>query len=117
MPLLNFKKQFAPKVESGEKLQTIRAKRKDGRNPHVGDKLYLYAGLRTKSCRKIGEAVCTSVNQITIDDHGINIDGIWLSLQERDKISQEDGFDDFSELIQWFRKEHGLPFEGLLYKW
>lgn len=33
MPALNFQTQFAPAVERGEKCQTIRAYRKDGRNP------------------------------------------------------------------------------------
>ena len=33
MPLLGFQKQFAPLVESGEKRQTIRAYRKDGKDP------------------------------------------------------------------------------------
>ena len=51
MPALNFKKQFAEKVETGEKRQTVRAKRK--RAFVVGDKLYLYTGMRTKYCRKL----------------------------------------------------------------
>ena len=32
MPLIGFKKRFAPAVESGDKRQTIRARRKDGRD-------------------------------------------------------------------------------------
>ena len=66
MPALNFKKQFADKVERGEKRQTIRALRADGRNPQPGQTLFLYTGMRTKSCRKLGEAVCSSVEQIDI---------------------------------------------------
>ena len=61
MPLLGFKKQFAPLVEEGQKRQTIRAKRRDGRNPHAGETLFLYTGLRTKSCRKLGISGCKSV--------------------------------------------------------
>jgi len=34
MPALNFKKQFAKRVESGEKRQTIRKSREDCRNPN-----------------------------------------------------------------------------------
>lgn len=45
MPILNFT-MFVDKVISGEKRQTIRKLRK--RPFKVGDKLYLYAGLRTK---------------------------------------------------------------------
>ena len=33
MPALNFQKRFADDVESGRKCQTIRAPRKDGRDP------------------------------------------------------------------------------------
>ena len=117
MPLLNFKKQFAALVEAGHKRQTIRAKRTDGLNPRVGQTLYLYVGTRTKSCRKLRAAVCESVQQITIDDHGVNIDGGWLSPMERQDFAVADGFEDFYELKCFFNKEHGLPFEGLLYKW
>ena len=54
MPALNFKNQFATYVELGfrdpdhprAKRQTIRAKRKDGRDPRQGETLYLYTGKR-----------------------------------------------------------------------
>ncbi|PKN71219.1 MAG: hypothetical protein CVU54_02010 [Deltaproteobacteria bacterium HGW-Deltaproteobacteria-12] len=117
MPVFNFLKQFADKVERGEKRQTIRAKRRDGRNSRVGDKLYLYTGMRTKSCRKLGAVICTSVQQITIDRHGINIDGVWLLRQEEVQLAIADGFEGIYEMKCFFNKEHGLPFEGLLYKW
>lgn len=38
---------------SGEKRQTIRANRKDGRDPKQGQPLMLYTGMRTKSCVKL----------------------------------------------------------------
>jgi hypothetical protein len=62
--LIGFQKQFAGKVVSGEKKQTIRAYRK--RPFKVGDKLQLYTGLRTKACRKLGEAVCISARDVEI---------------------------------------------------
>ena len=117
MPLLNFKKQFASAVQNGCKRQTIRAKRTDGLNPRVGQTLYLYVGTRTKSCRKLGTAICKSVQQITIDEHGINIDGKWLLPGAANFFAVADGFEDFYELKCFFNREHGLPFEGLLYKW
>jgi hypothetical protein len=46
MPTLNFKKQFSELVSSGKKRQTIRSIRKIPIK--VGDKLYLYSGLRQK---------------------------------------------------------------------
>jgi hypothetical protein len=117
MPQFNFKKQFAADVESGKKRQTIRAKRRDGRNPRVGDKLYLFTGQRTKSCRKLGEAICKSVEQITIDEHGINVNGDWLTDRKRVNCAVADGFENFGDMKELFRKDYGLPFEGLLYKW
>lgn len=117
MPLLNFKKQFASAVQNGCKKQTIRAKRTDGLNPRVGQTLYLYVGARTKSCRKLGTAICKSVQQITIDEYGINIDGYWLNPMERHEFGIADGFEDFYDMKCFINHEYGLPFEGLLYKW
>jgi len=117
MPAFNFKKQFADDVERGKKRQTIRAKRRDGRNPHVGDKLYFYTGMRTKSCRKLGEATCIAVDQITIDEHGINLNGKWLCIYDQAVTACADGFCSSYDLKAFLRKEHGLPFEGLLYRW
>ena len=49
MPALNFQKQFAPLVESGEKRQTIRAHRKDKRLPaKPGDIIALHFPGRNK---------------------------------------------------------------------
>lgn len=64
MPALSFQKQFADQVATGKKRQTIRAWRK--RPFFTGDKLYLYTGLRTSSCRKLGEAVAARVVAIVI---------------------------------------------------
>jgi predicted transcriptional regulator len=64
MPLIGFT-VFKDKILSGEKTQTIRKLRK---NPIiVGDHLYLYWHLRQKDCEKLGEATCTEVFQIRID--------------------------------------------------
>lgn len=118
MPLIGFKKQFAPMVEARTKRQTIRAKRKDGKNPHPGETLYLYVGLRTAYSRKLGDTVCKSVEEICIDQHGINIAGQWLLPHEVEALAKADGFDFFSDMLEFFRKTHcELPFYGLLIKW
>jgi len=116
MPAFNFKKRFAPLVEQKIKRQTVRAKRKDGRNAHVGDTLYLFTGMRTKSCRRLGEEICKEVHEIHIDSFGIYI-GEWLTDRERANFAVADGFKDFGDMKEFFNKERGLPFEGLLYKW
>ena len=126
MPLLGFKKRFAGMVEEGfkehpigrVKRQSIRAKRRDGRNPHPGETLFLYSGLRTKSVRKLGISPCKSVQEITIDRHGINVAGRWLNGgAERAQLAQDDGFESFLDMTAFFEHEHGLPFDGLLIKW
>jgi hypothetical protein len=125
MPALNFKKQFAPKVESGEKRQSIRAKRRDGRNPRPGQMLYHYTGMRTKGCRKLREGQCLSVQEIILDWRlGIYIDGIWLGEIERNEFAKADGFKGFTawqDMRDFFARVHGLSeteqFHGLLIKW
>jgi hypothetical protein len=115
--LVGFKKRFVEKIENKTKRQTIRLKRKDGRNARVGDTLYLYVGLRTKSCRKLGQEICKSLHQIYIDNMGINIDGVWLTDRKKVNFAEADGFQDFGDMKEFFIKNHELPFEGLLYKW
>ena len=138
MPGLNFQKRFAPKVESGDKLQTIRAYRKDGRDPKVGQWLYFFAGQRTKKCRRLGKAICTSVQPVVLDAwptivdgpddgdvHGerplhprFNIGLDWIvSLRRCNSLARRDGFADADEMCAFFAKTHGLPFGGLLIRW
>lgn len=136
MPSLNFKKQFAPDVESGKKRQTIRPKRK---HPvKVGDKLYLFTGLRTKVCRRLvppfikftiskdkPAAICKSVHDIEI----LNVDHIkyrgvdlyagsepW-KLKLAHTIATDDGFAGTQEMVDFFKEQYGLPFHGDLIKW
>ena len=122
MPALNFQARFAPLVESGEKRQTIRKRRKDGRDPKPGDTLYLYTGMRTKACRRIGEVECKDVYEINLQprfrDESIGAlmagSGFPCSLE---RLAELDGFKDPTEMFDWFEKTHGLPFEGLLIRW
>ncbi len=108
-------------VEAGTKRQTIRAKRKDGKDPHVGDILYHYTGLRTRKCRKIRpDDICTSVEEITIDRLGANVSGMWLTPKECEALAIADGFVDFRQMKEFFHKTHGdldHGFSGLLIKW
>jgi len=118
MPLLNFIKEHAEDVLTEKKRCTIRAYRKDGRDPTVGDTLYLYTGLRTKNCEKLGEAICESTDPIEIRSYYSLMLGknkiVFTSFPE---LAQADGFDSQSDFIDFFKKHHGLPFNGLLIKW
>lgn len=117
MPVLNFKKQFAPMVESGLKRQTIRARRKDGRNPQPGQTLYLYTGMRTTGCRKLKEVICKSCETIVIEEVNIIVGRNLLSVDEKYVMAKKDGFEYIDDFRNFFLKTHGLPFYGFLIKW
>ena len=115
MPLLGFKAQFAPAVKRGEKRQTVRALRK--RPFRAGDRLFLYVGLRTKGCRKIGEATCQSAAPVFVYRFILSIDGERKDRLEREAFAIADGFGSFAEFAEFIAEEHGLPFEGQVVKW
>lgn len=130
MVALNFKEQFADDVELGRKTRSIRARRKDGRDPKRGDKLQLYTGMRQKGCRKLSDATVTRVRPVLIDHTGIEIEGRRLYAGDAPAyqggvdpdhydgdFARADGFDGFQDMAEFFAKEHGLPFSGLLIEW
>ena len=56
--------------------------------------------------------------EITIESHGINVEGVWLRHADMEKLAYDDGFDSFEQLLAFFEKEHHrLPFRGLLIMW
>jgi hypothetical protein len=130
MPAYNFKAQFADAVEAGRKVQTIRAPRKNGQVPRVGQTAYLYTGMRSSACRKLGEGRIIGVENILIDEDGAFISGVdipicdalandgkYKVLGKRDAFAQADGFTDWQDMVGWFQATHGLPFEGHLIMW
>lgn len=124
MPALNFMKQFAPMVELGlkepehpeAKRQTIRAYRKDGRDPKPGQTLYLYTGQRTIKCKKIGESTCTETTDIFIDYGKIYLNGFPITKLESLTLAIADGFHTRKEFQDFFNRS-SFPFYGLLIKW
>lgn len=121
MPAYNFQKQFAPLVESGQKLCTIRQTDKGAK---VGDTAYLYYAQRTKQCRKLGEGTITSVVPITLwIDQLINprVKGTLPSGHiidiSADDVAKQDGFQTVEEMFSFFAKKYGLPFNGFLHTW
>lgn len=126
MPALNFEAQFAPAVERLEKRQTIRARGKR-KPPKVGDTLFLYTGMRTARCRKLGEAACLSCEAISISVKSRTVQiprevggqHAWLSLFDNqiEALSKADGFESADAFFAWFGKTHGDTFSGYLIKW
>ncbi len=119
MPAFNFQKQFAGRIRSGLKSQTIRAARKDGRDPKPGDTLYLYTGMRTKECRKIKTVTCRQRDRILIPVNGccVEIDGMRLTDRQHGSLAINDGFTCWDQMRNWFEQVHGLPFSGYIYHW
>lgn len=145
MPALNFT-MFVDAVESGDKRQTIRAYRSDGRDAKPGDPLYLFAGMRSTACRRLAVApgvdivphpiakargiperhvpTCRSVMHILIGFDGMMY---WARSRSRVpfeyswrsacRVARADGFGSLDEMVPWFRKTHGLPFAGVLTRW
>ena len=113
-----FKPQFAPLVESGEKLQTIRPTPK--RMPKAGDYISLreWSGLPYRSKQRVlREAVITEVLPVRMNAFAIMVNNcVLLGIQEWAFV-KADGFNATQDLLDWFSETHGLPFEGILIKW
>lgn len=99
MPALNFS-VFREKIENGSKRQTIRLPRK--RPIKVGDKLYLYWKMRTKSCRpilvksKTEPPICTVSYSLTWSE-------IW---DHADYMARLDGFDSRATFLAFFEQHY-----------
>lgn len=120
MVAYNFKSQFAPKVESGEKRQTIRANGKR-RHARPGEALQLYTGMRTRACRKLidPDPICTEAIPIRVSWTWSGI-LIWLagdSVVDTEAFARADGFGSAVEMRDFIYETHGMPFEGTCIKW
>jgi hypothetical protein len=107
MVLYGFKKKFALLVENGYKPHTIRDDRKT-RHARPGEALQLYAGLRTKQCRKLidPDPICWAVLPIKINSElkMLFIDGMLIRNSELAELIRRDGFDDSREFWEFFQE-------------
>lgn len=121
MTVIMFQPRFAELVKSGEKMQTIRRMRK--RPVKVGDSLSLrkWAGTPRRSGHvTLRERICKSVDTIYLQPAGrcqVLRNGIGLSERQGEVLALRDGFESVAEMLDWFDKTHGLPFEGVLITW
>lgn len=120
MPNLGYTDYMAPKVESGEKRQTIRAIRK--RPIKKGQTLFHWERSRRPDQRKILESECKSAEPIVIDKKcAVFVNGRRLTDREREYLAYQDGFRPlgraWEEMKRFFENAHGFPFEGQLIKW
>ncbi len=128
MPSLSYKDQFATKVRTGEKSQTIRATRKVPIKQ--GDILYHFTRMRRPDCERLGYSIAEEVLAIDIFDKrdktglavylavGSEPDSGQrrLSNAEIRELAKADGFDNIIDFYVWFvgKREH---FSGQLIKW
>jgi len=126
-----FKPRFAKLVKAGKKLQTIRPLPK--RIPRRGDTLSLrrWKGKPYRSRQIIlRESTVDRIEVCRIQEEGIYappgdgsllaISGVKYILYKDDsanRFARADGFKDWNEMREWFRTEHGLPFDGVIIFW
>lgn len=114
MVAYNFEERFAPLIESGQKTQTIRQKKR----ANVGDTLQFYTGQRTAKCRKIGEAICTAASYCAIRKDGVTLGNTSKFPSDLDEFARADGFQSFSEMLDWFHNRYGeREFVGCVTSW
>lgn len=106
MPALNFQKQFAPKILSGDKKQTIRGARKYPIK--VGDRLYLYTGMRTQQCTKLGESICGRTRELIVSKYQLDsyarvfVSGVQLCATRVNELAVQDGFESSEHFLDFF---------------
>lgn len=120
-----FQAQFAPLVEAGTKRQTVRPI--PDLRPKVGDTIDCreWTGTPYRSPqRRLVSGEITAVEDCQISEAGVMIGKFSQSYEimeqpggNRERFAQADGFKSFEDLRDWFQREHGLPFEGILIKW
>lgn len=120
-----FKPQFAPLVEAGTKLQTVRRTPKRMPQPGWLIDCRTWTGLPYRSKQRqllVGEI--TRVSRIEIaSDHYIwerpEFSGLVRCEDDprNDDFAKADGFGSWAEMVDWFRAQHGLPFNGILIQW
>lgn len=110
------------------KRQTIRALGKR-RHARPGEVIQLYTAMRTKQCRKLGEARCVSVGGVllkwsewpsfcTFNIRDGRRVGPTVLIPDMEEFARLDGFVDFAEMRKFWADEHGgETFEGVLIKW
>lgn len=132
MPSLNYIAELAPLVESGKKRCTIRAQRK---HPiYIGDRLYHFTGLRTKSARRLLESTCMIAVNVRMRwrmKRGewrrlhVELNGRVLKHQEITELAIRDGFETlrglhpsaYDAFAAWFLPAGREEFIGQYIEW
>lgn len=109
MPAYNFQPRFAPLIMSGVKSSTIRS-----RDAWIGDIAYLFTGMRTKNCQRLGQSPIIKCKPIAIGykDNGqarIKLSSQQLSVDKAESLAVADGFESAIEMVKWFEATYKVP--------
>lgn len=128
MAAYNFQRRFKGKIRTGAKRCTIRARRKNGYVPAVGERIDLYVGMRTKQCERVRRGVpvravrpiiintCRlSTGEIDID--GVILDGRVLPSIDIYRLARNDGFTGVVDFAAFFYEKHGESANLYLIEW
>lgn len=118
--LLNFKREFSLAVERGDKRQTIRRHRADGKRMQPGDVVKLYTGLRTTGARLLRTATVERCRSIRMDfeDDSLVIDGEKLAWADKLEFAKADGFECWDAMRRFFIGQYGsMLFDGYCVEW
>lgn len=122
MAAYNFQKRFAPAIRSGAKRGTIRARRKNGYVPKVGEMISLYTGMRSIACELLRHVKVKAITPIVVnttdgDFDGVVLDGVVLGREAALKLAKDDGFESLADMAAFFSEAHGDSFSGYLIQW
>lgn len=116
MPAFNFKPEFIHAVKTGAKFSTMR----ETARCKVGNKMFLFTGMRTKNCRKLGVGICTGVYPVklsfgngTLDIHRL-VDETPFTIID---LKNMEGFETLEHMYDFFEAQYGLPKTLYLHTW
>jgi hypothetical protein len=122
MVAYSFKARFAAPIQSGVKRQTLRNDRK--RHALEGETLQLYTGMRTRSCKLIGLAICLAISRVRLDFVHRRVEFLetgtaYTELENTDQFAVSDGFADWRDMENFWAAEHPdlRQWEGVLIRW
>lgn len=105
MVAFNFHKRFAADVKAGRKTHSARQTRRC----MPGDKIQLYTGQRTKSCQKLGEAICLNVEQLVVHQYYVS--------DSMRRYRKPLGFKNIKEMREFYCGLYGLPKKLWVHSW
>ncbi len=128
MAALNFKAEFADEVQAARKTCSIR-----GRPIKLGETVFLFTGMRTTACRRLGFGAVIGCRPIQLgwNQNGlplILIDKKVINSEERELLAHQDGFVSSRRMLEWFDATYSkgtkwddkgsiLVFDGHLIYW